>query len=277
MSDFLQLMKRGSEERLQEARRRVSEQQLLARIAELPAAPGLVFHARGFDVIAELKLVSPAAGRLKEQAENVSTRVIAYARGGAAAVSVLTEPSRFGGSLDHLQEAAEALLESGVPVMRKDFLVSPYQVLEARAVGAGGVLVILAMLDDASCLAIVGTALEHGMFVLLEAFDQAELARAGQLLARLPQTDQLLVGLNCRDLRSLQVDPQRFVSAVTFFPGGCQRVAESGIDSPAMAGWARGLGYDMALVGTALMRSDDPEQTLAAILAAGRVDPGTGG
>jgi indole-3-glycerol phosphate synthase len=277
VSDFLQLMKRGSEERLQEARRRVSEQQLLARIAELPAVPGLVFHARGFDVIAELKLVSPAAGRLKEQAENVSTRVSAYARGGAAAVSVLTEPSRFGGSLDHLQEAAEALLESGVPVMRKDFLVSPYQVLEARAAGAGGVLVILAMLDDASCLAIVDTALEQGMFVLLEAFDQAELARAGQLLASLPQTDQLLVGLNCRDLRSLQVDPQRFVSAVTFFPGGCQRVAESGIDSPAMAGWARGLGYDMALVGTALMRSDDPEQTLAAILAAGRVDPGTGG
>lgn len=276
MSDFLQLMKRGSEERLQEARSRVGERQLLARIAELPAAPGLVFHAGGFDVIAELKLVSPAAGRLKHQAENVTSRVSAYARGGAAAVSVLTEPSRFGGSLDHLKEAAEALFESGIPAMRKDFLVSPYQVLEARAVGAGGVLVILAMLDDASCLAIIGTALEQGMFVLLEAFDQGELARAGQLLATLPQTDQLLVGLNCRDLRSLQVDPQRFASAVTFFPGGCQRVAESGIDTPAMAGWARGLGYDMALVGTALMRSDDPEQTLAGILAAGRDIPGAG-
>ena len=277
MSDFLQLMKRSSEERVQKARGRVSERELRVRIAELPAAPGLVLHAGGFDVIAELKLVSPAAGRLKDQAENVTARVSAYARGGAAAVSVLTEPSRFGGSLDHLQEAAVALHESGVPVMRKDFLVSPYQVLEARAHGAGGVLVILAMLDDASCLAIINTALEQGMFVLLEAFDRGELARAGHLLTTLPQTGQLLVGLNCRDLRSLQVDLQRFVSAVTSFPGGCPRVAESGIDSPAMAGWARGLGYDMALVGTALMRSDDPEKTLAAILTAGRGVPGAAG
>ena len=191
MSDFLQLMKRGSEERLQKARGRVSERELRVRIAELPAAPGLVLHAGGFDVIAELKLVSPAAGRLKDQAENVTARVSAYARGGAAAVSVLTEPSRFGGSLDHLQEAAVALHESGVPVMRKDFLVSPYQVLEARAHGAGGVLVILAMLDDASCLAIINTALEQGMFVLLEAFDRGELARAGHLLTTLPQTGGL--------------------------------------------------------------------------------------
>ncbi|MCJ7556121.1 MAG: indole-3-glycerol-phosphate synthase [Gammaproteobacteria bacterium] len=277
MSDFLTLMGRGSERRLQEARGRVSERQLLAQIAALPAAPALVFNAAGFDVIAELKLVSPAAGRLTDQADNVTARVSAYARGGAVAVSVLTEPSRFGGSLDHLQEAAAALLESGVPVMRKDFLVSPYQVLEARAVGAGGVLVILAMLDDASCRAIIDTALEHGMFVLLEAFDQGELERAGKLLAALPQTDQLLLGLNCRDLRSLRVDPERFVSAVASFPGGCRRVAESGIESPAKARWARELGYDMALVGTALMRSGDPEQALAELLAAGRVVPGAGG
>jgi indole-3-glycerol phosphate synthase len=269
-------MGRGSEERVQEARSRISERQLLAQIAAMPAAPGLLFHADGFDVIAELKLVSPAAGPLTDRTDRLAERVGAYARGGAAAVSVLTEPSRFGGSLDHLQEAATTLLESGVPVMRKDFLVSPYQVLEARAAGAGGVLVILAMLDDASCRAIIDTALEHGMFVLLEAFDPVELERAGELLASLPQTDQLLLGLNCRDLRSLQVDTQRFASAVEGFPAGCRRVAESGIDSPAMASWARKLGYDVALVGTALMRSSNPEEALAELLAAGRVVPGAG-
>ena len=274
MSDFLQLMGRGSEGRLQEARSRISERQLLAQIAALPAAPGLLFNADGFDVIAELKLISPAMGRLTDQADNLADRVGAYARGGAVAVSVLTEPSRFGGSLDHLQQAAAALLESGVPVMRKDFLVSPYQVLEARAVGAGGVLIILAMLDDASCRAIIDTALEQGMFVLLEAFDPLELERAGELLAGLPQTDQLLLGLNCRDLRSLQVDVHRFAGAVASFPAGCRRVAESGIDSPAMASRARELGYDMALVGTALMRSGNPEQALADLLAAGRAVPG---
>jgi len=98
-------------------------------------------------LIAELKLRSPAAGQLGPPSENLAARVTAYARAGAAAVSVLTEPSRFDGSLEHLASATRALAPLAVPAMRKDFLVDPYQVLEARALGAGGVLVIVRMLS----------------------------------------------------------------------------------------------------------------------------------
>ena len=270
MSDFLDNMAEGSRERLEAARARTSEARLLARIAGLPVPPGLNFHAAGFDIIAEMKLVSPAAGRLKDGDEDIAKRVTNYARGGAAAVSVLTEPSRFGGSLDHLSEAAAVLAEHGIPAMRKDFLVDPYQVLEARAAGAGGVLVILAMLDDAQCKEIISSALDQNMFVLVEAFDQQELARGGRVFGELPASEQLLLGLNCRDLRTLQVDPRRFETTAEFFPPVAHRVAESGIETPEHARWARDLGYDVALVGTALMRAGDPAQSLAALLAAGR-------
>ena len=114
-----------------------------------PAGPPLRLSPAGFDVIAELKLRSPAAGVLGDESEDWLGRIAAYARGGAAAVSVLTEPSRFDGSLEHLRQAAQVLAPLGVPAMRKDFLVDPYQVLEARAAGAGGVLVILRMLPRA--------------------------------------------------------------------------------------------------------------------------------
>jgi indole-3-glycerol phosphate synthase len=270
VNNFLDSMAQGSRERLEAARARVGESKLLARIAGLPEPPRLQFHPAGFDIIAEMKLVSPAAGRLKAQDENIAGRVADYARGGAAAVSVLTEPSRFGGALAHLAEAAAALAEQSIPAMRKDFLVDPYQVLEARAAGAGGVLVILAMLDDSQCLEIISAALDQNMFVLVEAFDGQELARGGELFAGLHSSDQLLLGLNCRDLRTLQVDPQRFEIAAPSFPSVSHRVAESGIESPEHARRARDLGYDMALVGTALMRSGDPARTLAGLLAAGR-------
>ena len=270
VSDFLDSMAQGSRERLKAARARVAEAKLLDRISALPEPPPLGFHPAGFDIIAEMKLVSPAAGRLKEQDEDISRRVAQYASGGAAAVSVLTEPSRFGGSLTHLSEAAAALAGHAIPAMRKDFLLDPYQVLEARAAGAGGVLVILAMLDDAQCREIISAALEQNMFVLVEAFDEQELARGGELFSCLPETDQLLLGLNCRDLRTLQVDPQRFETAAPSFPPVSHRVAESGIETPEHARWARRLGYDMALVGTALMRSGDPAGALAGLLAAGR-------
>jgi len=146
-----------------------------------PSAP-LRLSASGFDVIAELKLRSPAAGLLGQESEDWLGRVAAYARGGAAAVSVLTEPSRFDGSLEHLRRAAAALAPLGVPAMRKDFLVDPYQVLEARAAGAGGVLVILRMLTRPRIEQLLDTAAEHGMFVLLEAFDEVDLAMARDLL-----------------------------------------------------------------------------------------------
>ena len=128
-------------------------------------------------MIAELKLRSPAAGGLADAGFDRGAQLDAYARGGAAAVSVLTEPTEFKGELAHLVDAAALLAPQRRPVMRKDFVTDPYQVLEARAAGAGGILVIVTMLDDATVRALVDSARECGLFVLLEAFDRADLER----------------------------------------------------------------------------------------------------
>ena len=229
--------------------------------------------AAGFDLIAELKLRSPAAGVLADAAEDLPVRVQRYARAGAAAVSVLTEPSRFDGSLEHLKVAARALSAARVPVMRKDFLVDPYQILEARAAGASGVLLILRMLDDAELAALTDCALESGLFALLEAFDEPDLERAGALVeARRGATGAalLLVGVNCRDLATLQVVPGRLEQLAPRLPAHVARVAESGVTSTADAARVAAAGYDLALVGSALMGEGDPGRLVAAMLAAGR-------
>src|SRR5882724_3005787 len=181
MSGFLDEMASLSAARVAEAIRHESANALERRARRAAPSAPLRLSASGFDVIAELKLRSPAAGRLSDESEDWLGRVAAYARGGAAAVSVLTEPSRFDGSLEHLRLAAAALAPLGVPAMRKDFLVDPYQVLEARAAGAGGVLVILRMLTRPRIDQLLDVAAEHGMFVLLEAFDAADLAMARDL------------------------------------------------------------------------------------------------
>ena len=144
---FLGRMASSSRARVREARKRESEAALLARALATPPAPPLRLGA--FGMIAELKYRSPAAGTLAAQNFDGDAQVRAYGAGGAAAVSVLTEPEEFRGSLDDLRKAAEPLTAYRIPAMRKDFLTDPYQVLEARAAGAGGVLVIVTMLDDA--------------------------------------------------------------------------------------------------------------------------------
>ncbi|MGD8810786.1 MAG: indole-3-glycerol-phosphate synthase TrpC, partial [Gammaproteobacteria bacterium] len=133
--DFLERMARRSRQRAQAARRRESERALLERALATPAPPRLQLSS--FDIIAELKLRSPASGELQNQTFDKEHQILAYARGGACAVSVLTEPDEFRGSLADLGDAAAALHEFDVPAMRKDFLTEPYQLLEARAAGAG--------------------------------------------------------------------------------------------------------------------------------------------
>src|SRR5277367_5191275 len=169
MSGFLDEMARLSAVRAAQAMAAEPFAALERRAKAAPRGSPLVLSAEGFDVIAELKLMSPAAGRLGAQNEDWLKRVTAYAQGGAVAVSVLTEPSRFDGSLEHLRQAATLLAPLRVPVMRKDFLVDPYQVLEARAAGAGGVLLILRMLPPQRLAEMLATAAEQGLFVLLEA------------------------------------------------------------------------------------------------------------
>jgi indole-3-glycerol phosphate synthase len=277
MSGFLDDMARSSALRVTQAKARESLDDLQRRAKAAPRSAPLRLSNAGFDVIAELKLKSPAAGRLSEQSDDWLKRVTDYARGGAAAVSVLTEPSRFDGSLEHLRQASRALAPLGVPAMRKDFLVDSYQVLEARAAGAGGVLVIARMLSPSQMTPLLDTAAEHGMFVLLEAFDAVDLAAARELLALRERdraapasADNILVGINCRDLQTLEVVPERFAALAPLLPGNRPAVAESGVASAADARHMMRLGYRLALIGTALMRHDDPAQWLREILATTR-------
>ncbi len=266
-STFLGRMADASRERVRRARLTVSEGVLVDRARAARTAPPLKLNT--FDMIAELKLRSPAAGGLAARSFDRGEQLAAYARGGAAAVSVLTEPDEFHGSLTHLEEAAAALAPHGCPVMRKDFLTSPCQVLEARAAGAGGVLVIVTMLEDSEIRELVDCAREYGLFVLLEAFDRRDLER----IAALPLASgapQVLAGVNCRDLRDLNVRFERFAELAPFIPVELPTVAESGISSAADAATVSELGYELALVGSALMQSGRPEQALRDMLAAGR-------
>ena len=274
MSGFLDDMARASELRVLHARQLEPLAALERRAGAAAAAAPLRLSAAGFDVIAELKLRSPAAGSLGDASDDWLGRVAAYARGGAAAVSVLTEPSRFDGSLDHLQRAAAVLLPHGVPAMRKDFLVDPYQVVEARAAGAGGVLVILRMLSRGRIVELLDAAAEHRLFVLLEAFDSADLGLARDLLSARQRDETVLIGVNCRDLQTLQVVQQRFSTLAPLLPDGWPCVAESGVATPFDACSMRQLGYRLALIGTALMGSGDPAMLLADILQAARTVSG---
>jgi len=270
VSDFLSEMTRSSAARSAEAQRHEPMAALERRARGAPPAPPLRLSPSGFDIVAEIKLRSPAVGALQDPSRDRLGRIEAYARGGAAAVSVLTEPSRFDGALEHLREAAAVLAPLGVPVMRKDFLVDPYQVLEARAVGAGGVLLILRMLRRERLAEMLEIAGEHGLFVLLEAFDVRDLDLASELLAGGGLREGILLGVNCRDLTSLQVVPERLAQLAPRLPPGVPAVAESGVATPADAQRVCGLGYRLALIGTALMGREDAGGLLAEMLRSAR-------
>lgn len=262
MSDFLATMAQSSTERA------ASAGAIAAAKLDKPVVP---LKLGVFDVIAEIKDRSPAEGELTTRGVDRAHRARQYAEGGAAAISVLTEPSRFDGSLEHLKEVVAAV--PGTPVMRKDFLVDPVQVLEARAAGASGVLLIAAMLDDRQLRSMLDCAAEHDLFVLLESFDEQDLERSSRLLDGPADRDradagQLLFGVNTRDLRTLHVDPERLAKFAPALPAG-RCVAESGQHSAADVANVAGLGYRLALVGTALMRSEDPAALVADMREAG--------
>jgi indole-3-glycerol phosphate synthase len=266
-ADFLSRMGDSSRERARQARSREPEVELLKRAQAMPRPPPLSLG--DFDVIAELKLRSPVAGTLTHAALDRRAHVQAYARAGAAAVSVLTEPDEFQGSVEHLREAAALLEGTGCPSMRKDFLTDIYQVIEARAAGAGGVLLIADLLDDAELGELLTCASELGLFVLLEAFTAEALDRIGAL--ELPSSHApVLAGVNCRNLRDLSVDFRRFAELAPRLPTHLPCVAESGIESPDDMRKIAELGYRLALVGSALMRDRDPGTALAKLIAAGR-------
>lgn len=271
MTGLLTEMAQTSLARLDAARAKESEQALWARVSDMPPPPRLKLCPEGFDIIAECKLHSPSAGDLSAHTTGVEDRVQTYAHGGACAVSVLTEPTRFGGSLDHLAQAAAVLAPLNVPAMRKDFLVDPYQVMEGRAAGAGGVLVIVRMLDRSRITELLDCAAMLKMFVLLEAFDAADLVAAHEVLAlRKAHSERILVGLNCRDLDKLTVELARLAELADQLPPGYAHVAESGVSSLEDVRTVVDIGYQIALVGTTLMTSANPRKLLGDMLAAGR-------
>jgi indole-3-glycerol phosphate synthase len=264
-------MLHSGRQRVAEARERVPEAALRAAALATRPPPPLHLAAHGFDLIAELKLRSPSLGDLSAATLDPVRRLEAYAEGGAAACSILTEPTRFDGDLEHLRLAADTLLPFAVPAMRKDFLVDPYQVLEARAYGASGVLLIVRMVPREQLVAMLDCAAEHGLFVLLEAFDAEDLAVAASIAReREGRDEQVLMGLNCRDLETLAIDPQRFAELRDRLPPQWAAVAESGVQTPQDAERVARLGYRLALVGTSLMRRHDAAQAVRELLEAGR-------
>jgi indole-3-glycerol phosphate synthase len=202
-------------------------------------------------VIAEIKRRSPSRGALNE---SLDPRVMAerYAAGGAACLSVLTDEPHFGGSAADLQAARAA---TSVPVLRKDFTVSALDVVDAFAMGADAVLLIVAALSDDELATFHTLALELGLAALVEVHDEAELRRALRV-------DPRLVGVNQRDLRTFQVDRERAVRVAGEIPDGVVGVAESGITGGADAARLAAAGYRAVLVGEHLVTSNDVEASL---------------
>ena len=263
MSDFLTEMTEVSLQRAAETRQRADVDALRARADSARPALGLELDGPGFDLIAEAKLASPSTGRL---APGSTDTVVQLARqfeaNGAAAVSILTEETRFGGVLEHLERASTAV---GIPVMRKDFLVDPIQIFEARAAGASGVLLIARMLPGELLVEMTDQTLDLGMFALVEVFDRSDLETAVAVFDR-----NVLVGVNSRDLASLEVDRDRFASLAPHLPNHLPAVAESGIDGPDDIAAVARSRYRLALVGASLVSATDPGAALSNMLAEGR-------
>ena len=213
-------------------------------------------------VIAEVKRASPSRGPLAD-IEDPAALAADYASGGAAAISVLTEQRRFGGSLSDLVAVRERV---DVPVLRKDFVVDPYQLWEARAHGADLVLLIVAALGPAQLAELHGQAREIGLTPLVEVHDVAEAERAVAVGAT-------VIGVNARNLRTLHVDRTTFDRVAPHIPSDRVRVAESGVRGPEdVAAYARS-GADAVLVGEALVTGGTPRATLTALRSAGLVRP----
>jgi indole-3-glycerol phosphate synthase len=254
----LELILQSTRERLEQRKHALSHEQLRRSATEPPAAPRgfrAALAQPGISVIAEFKRRSPSAGVLRERAD-LEELVSAYQRGGASALSVLTEEANFAGSLQDLRAArAQCLL----PVLRKDFIVDGYQLLEARAADADAVLLIVAALSDSELSALHEEARALGMDVLVEVHDRDELDRALAVGAE-------LIGVNNRDLRDFSVDLRRTMQLRGAIPDGVVVVSESGIGSSAQLRELEREGVDAVLVGESLMRADEPEHALRALL-----------
>jgi indole-3-glycerol phosphate synthase len=236
----------------------IGDLDLAAREAEAPRGfrASLERHAaQGYGLIAEIKKASPSKGLIRADFRPAE-HAVAYEHGGAACLSVLTDAPFFQGHEDYLADARRA---TTLPVLRKDFTLDPWQVAEARAIGADAILLIVAALDDALMAELEAAALERGLDVLVEVHDEAELERAAKLQSR-------LVGVNNRDLKTFRTDLGTSERLSKLAPDGTLLVAESGISDHADVERLAAGGVRCFLVGESLMRQDDVEAATRALL-----------
>jgi indole-3-glycerol phosphate synthase len=245
--------------------------QLRARATELEAAAAAASPPRGFRtalaapdrvaLIAECKRRSPGAGPIRTDLDPADlTR--SYARAGAAALSVLTDSEYFGGSAGDLEAARAA---TSLPVLRKDFMIDPLHVLEARAMGADAVLLIVRILTDRDLAGLHAQASQWGMSVLVEVHDRGELERAVAMGAD-------LIGINNRDLSTFRTDLETTLELIDAVPDGVLVVSESGIRVPGDVVRLGQAGVDAILVGESLLKSSDPEEAARAMSSAARME-----
>ena len=263
MSDILARILAVKAEELAAARAALPLQALRERAFAMPPSRDFVGALRARiaagrpAVIAEIKRASPSRGVLRADFDPAAIAK-SYAAHGAACLSVLTDRRFFHGAPEHLGAAREA---SGLPALQKDFVVDPYQVLEARALGADCILLIVAALDDARMRALEAAARELGMAVLVEVHDAAELERALTLATP-------LIGINNRNLRTFETRLETTLALLPRIPAGRLVVTESGILARSDVQFLRRHGVQAFLVGEALMRAPNPEATLAELFGA---------
>jgi indole-3-glycerol phosphate synthase len=251
---FLEEILDSTRARLAEARSKVTEEVLEQRIAALEQPRGFAASLQGpeMSLIAEIKRATPSRGEL-DLSLDASKLALSYAEGGAAAVSVLTEPDFFKGSLEDL----EAARGCGLPVLRKDIVIDPWQVMEARAWGADAVLVIVRCVEDAGGLIAAIHAL--GMDALVEVYSEDDMERALDAGAR-------LIGINHRDLDTFEVDDERTAKLAPMVPEDIPIVALSGVARRSDVEALRSAGATAILVGESLVTSADPAGKIRELL-----------
>ena len=242
----------------EEQAKTVSAAELERRIAAMAPARDFcaAFAGEGLHVIAELKKASPSEGLIRPDFDPVAI-ARAYAENGAAAMSVLCEPHRFLGGEAYLKAVRQTV---ETPLLDKDFLTTPYQVLNARAAGADACLLIAAVLDDAKLAELLGLAHDVGLTALVETHTREEIKRSVGLGAR-------LMGVNCRNLRTFKTDPAITAELIAEIPPDVTRIAESGLKTHADLLTCQAAGADGFLIGTTLMRAPSPGAKLRELIS----------